>query len=464
MLRAKRIRVKALRVGLECAWRLIETMHGGGGSVLREIDRLQNETCVQQMRALLRRRRLVPYVGAGMSVCAGYPLLNTFIADISHATGLAPLPGRTSFHAFLKHVKQQLAEDMFRKYVDRTFGADRIPHKQLDGAITLLPRLQPELILTANYDCLLEHVFGDRLSVETSHTFDGLVYQVFQLSALDAARPLLIKLHGSVGRAEGFVLTSDEYERAYRHPGKTKQLLSRLFTSHSCLFLGSSLQPDDAPVMVLSALRRRLGVFAQQHYAVRPSPPTEQLRIEEQDRLTGLNVNVVWYQDADHDAAIAEILESLAAAFDRPLAPSPATGAVVSSVSLPFSPLRHLAESGASARANRNGHIWSGTLAQLAQLASLDDLVIDRAPDVDGQASGALLVRTARGRLSPGETTEVLVPPAWGPKNLAYLLPRREFRNHAIRAFGLEVDAERSTVVLRLYDEPLLTVRVQASN
>lgn len=92
------------------------------------------------------------------------------------------------------------------------------------------------VVLTTNYDPLLERAYGDGVEVYTPWDGDDL------LEALSKRKPLILKLKGTLERPDTVLLAPTQYRDAVRDSRAFAQFMSSLFVSRTILFLGASLE------------------------------------------------------------------------------------------------------------------------------------------------------------------------------------------------------------------------------
>lgn len=107
---------------------------------------------------------------------------------------------------------------------------------QWRNEISLLKQLNPQAIITTNYDTLLEKIFPK---------YEPIVGQqvINQKKATDIGH--ILKIHGSVDELESIVIESDDYEKFSK---KQIYLIAKLFTyfmEHPIIFIGYSLTDDN---------------------------------------------------------------------------------------------------------------------------------------------------------------------------------------------------------------------------
>lgn len=201
-------------------------------------------TQAKELAETARDGRLVPFMGAGVSVSAGAPNWSQLLESLADAARLG-----TSEKAALKKLSNLDQADVLRSYFtdafpkssETVFGkavADAVDVKKYGLAPSLLACLPSNGAITLNYDSLFETASADAGSPRTVIPGDPPDDQVA------ASQKWLLKLHGSADKPESIVLTRDDY-LGY---SATREALSALvkahLITHHLLFVGFGLADD----------------------------------------------------------------------------------------------------------------------------------------------------------------------------------------------------------------------------
>lgn len=281
---------------------------------------LRNYDRYRDLSALMRKRAVVPVVGAGMSRDSGYPLWLEFLKTLSGGDWTSEcddLADSGDYEALASHVLAIVDVARFQEAARRVFGPDR----EVRGVVKSLPIVGASSVVTLNFDTVIERVFEDSAQPFERVFYGGQLEDAW--NSIASGEFALIKLHGDIFSPTSRVLTSEEYVRCYGprgsndHARPLPHLLRNLLRHKRMLFLGCSLGPDRI-VSVLReccADRARYEVSAEaRHYAFLPLPTTAtdpgEVRAVVERReaeLAKFQTFPVWYP-ADGHAAIETLL------------------------------------------------------------------------------------------------------------------------------------------------------------
>jgi len=188
---------------------------------------LKIEEAISRLAKSLRERTLVPFCGAGVSVCADppLPLAKEYLAkhgfeDYQWSEGIAQLVKMPRFMA-----------DFRREFGDRS----RHPSEQH----RLLACLDVPYYVTTNYDDLLEK------SIRQFHRLSDDQVGVINrndVSEVFSYRNLVIKLHGDIESNELLVLSQQQYHDRIKQSNDVDGFVKLLCSTHTVLFVGYSVK------------------------------------------------------------------------------------------------------------------------------------------------------------------------------------------------------------------------------
>ena len=141
------------------------------------IDLYDNEANFNEL--IKQVGNVVPFIGAGLSasvfptwrkylvgLCKKYELKDTLLCFDS-----------LSYEAIASKILSSINHMAFYSSLKSTFSSDRISYEKLGEAIKQLPSLFEGMVLTTNFDCALEYVYGMQ-----GIPFERIIYPSFQES------------------------------------------------------------------------------------------------------------------------------------------------------------------------------------------------------------------------------------------------------------------------------------------
>lgn len=274
------------------------TWNGGRSSL--------NSTYLEDIAQAIEGRSAVLWVGTGASMSAGAP---SWLELIEKLTEKVPKENITENDE--EWVRERLKERsliQLADYLEVALGSN------LHAAIKEIFRgLQPQsihreiaripidLILTTNFDHLIEDVFLNKPRVftpETPYLFLQELKAATREKRLDSFTtdlPMLLKLHGSIGESETLVLSSSGYRDIQHKRGRLRTLLKQLLLMRQFLFVGTSLtDPHLLGLLDEVSGDYRLNQLGP-HYAILGSSEANPARVEMLERL--YNIRALIYQD-----------------------------------------------------------------------------------------------------------------------------------------------------------------------
>jgi len=200
--------------------------------------------------------------------------------------------------ALIRHeaVQKSRLQD-FYNYI--RVAVDGKPGASFDGSAwhDAVVKLEPQLIVTTNYDKILERATGNGYS---THEFSS------DRVAGDVRRrvPTLLKIHGSVDAIEDIVLTRTDYTRLRLTGAHALGVLQALFLTRTALLVGYSLGDPDIQLLFENVLGGRNEAPA--HYML----ASDDMPGYEQDVLQySYGVTPVKYAAGSYDDALKALVE-----------------------------------------------------------------------------------------------------------------------------------------------------------
>ncbi|NDW11161.1 SIR2 family protein [Dysgonomonas sp. 520] len=274
---------------------------------LKEIDKINIFTDLVQS---IERKRIAPFVGAGLCSSLGFPTWGTALKEIVNRLEDIDLSNALELIDSFKYLDAaeillEQDETQFLNYITEKFSLRRDWDKEniVVSALKLLPAISSGCVITTNYDRVLEKVFEF-----SSKPFEGFMYGTQQqnkfVTDLIKGDRCILKLHGNVGEKESYIFSNSQYEKAYGKELDFKKplpkALRQIFISHSLLFLGCSLE-QDRTLELFKQIKDEEEFEIPDHFAFLPKPKTAKEKREKENRLLKINIKVIWYPTDEHD-------------------------------------------------------------------------------------------------------------------------------------------------------------------
>lgn len=276
-----------------------------------------NRSVYEELKNACRNGRVIPFVGAGLSVFCGYQIwpdvlrrLAKFILDTDLRTDIEAMIKRGDLLQAAQKIQDHYPRML--KELQKIIGYDKIKNcgneKLYASAAYVLPYLfQNGFVMTTNFDRVLEEVY-DRCHVKFGKIVTPLEPDI--LTQCRQANPhCLFKLHGDIGPEvhdiNRLVFTQAQYDRTYADDSPLMQELPQWFQNKILLFLGCSLAMDKTMEVLRKVTSKNPGL---EHYAILACSPAEMPnRCVE---LGKLGISAVFYPDGKHEA-VRVVLERL---------------------------------------------------------------------------------------------------------------------------------------------------------
>lgn len=255
------------------------------------------------------RRRIAPFIGAGMSYACEYPLWGDALEDIkTKVDGVDD----DAFAAAMKEYDYLAAAQLLwekddtqlKNYIRTKFSDGRLPDGDVSGPIMHLPHFCHGCVITTNFDPVIEVAFKK----VRNEQFEGYMHGVqagnkFVPKLIKGDRCIL-KLHGDAEDHDSYVFTKSQYTDAYGDGDFdfTKPLpraLRQIFVSHSMLFLGCSLETDRT-LELFKHVCEQNEFEIPSHFAILPEPNgSGETKTQKESRLLNLNIRPIWFPDSE---------------------------------------------------------------------------------------------------------------------------------------------------------------------
>jgi hypothetical protein len=291
----------------------------------RELLRFDPSNVPLRLIEAAKRRNLVPLIGAGISQQAitsaegVFPSWHDLLEDLkkkAHSEGrldseeakeIDQLLNRGRFLMVAEELHHKLSSESYRSTLEEKFDP---PDAKPTEIYRALFRLKPPLILTTNYDCLLEKAYikFQKEDVDVFTYRDAPEVQRRLTSDKFARHPFIFKIHGTIKKPSEIILTESDYRELIYHQPGYRLLLSAVFLTHVVLMLGFSLK-DRELILLLEAMRESLKRRSHPDYIFLPEDAAgsvERFRLKED-----FGVHVIPYKPSRGHPEVLEFVNHL---------------------------------------------------------------------------------------------------------------------------------------------------------
>jgi len=270
---------------------------------------------------LIRRQRVAPFIGAGVSKAADYPLWGEALEYLGKniaALDEVEVKQLISENKYLEAAQKVVdaSEYQLINYVQTTFRTRYDSDKEREAIPTLfklLPRLSNGCIITTNFDCLIEEAFR----AEKAPLVDGYMHGVQQghnfVQRLLKGDRCVLKLHGDASQPGTYVFTEEQYKTAYGdgvidYSNQLPKALRQIYISNSLLFLGCSLAHDKT-LELFKEVKDGCQFEIPDHFAIISEPETIAVKQATEDRLLDIKIRPIWYKSDNHHVMATKLVE-----------------------------------------------------------------------------------------------------------------------------------------------------------
>jgi hypothetical protein len=177
----------------------------------------EQQSVFQDLVVAIKRYRVAPFIGAGMSCDCKLPLWGAALEQMAKKIDGIDLPevqDCISKFEYLKVAQVLWEKDAYqvKNFIRSRFAEGRIENGTVKGPISLLPRFSHGCIITTNLDPVVEMVIG-------RGNLEGYMHGMQQgnkfVSKLIKGDRCILKLHGDAEDHDSYVFTAQQYEQAY---------------------------------------------------------------------------------------------------------------------------------------------------------------------------------------------------------------------------------------------------------
>lgn len=198
------------------------------------------------------------FVGAGVSMGAGYPSWAKLLAEVGEELGVHS----GDLHDLAALAQWSIQESGGATRVRNVIKEQIAVEYPVPVTLEIIARLPVKSIWTTNYDRLIERSFS-----AINRPLDTVSGQADLALRATPGATRLFKMHGSVERLDDVVISTDDYELYRQKRGAFLPLLQAHLSSMSMLFLGISFT-DPNVRHVLSLIRESFTSAPPEHFAI----------------------------------------------------------------------------------------------------------------------------------------------------------------------------------------------------
>ncbi|MDM3871377.1 SIR2 family protein [Porticoccus sp. W117] len=266
----------------------------------------RNEERFLQLVGELRQKTVVPFVGAGISVAAGFPTWKDHLRQQGKTAGIANgkvenLLEAGKYEQVIHTIEEKLNADVFAQEIRDVF------QKKLDPpeVVYLLTQLFGDTLITTNYDQLIETAYQN-INAKPVQLINATVAE----ERPDGQSLSVVKLHGHINIPQRCIISANQYDLAYGQ-GEVDlslpipKLLGHHYRNSSLLFLGCSLN-NDRTIQVFRKVKGQMpDVDRPQHFSIEQAPNDVNELTQRNASLLELGITPIWYEQGNYESVEA---------------------------------------------------------------------------------------------------------------------------------------------------------------
>lgn len=264
----------------------------------------------------LKKDRCAVFVGAGLSVGAGYPTWGQLLTSLiikAEARNYIDTNKKIELEEMAKTTGKWLmvAQELSDIYTQPGFQNEIVLIIESISATPteahkLITQIPFKFVLTTNYDQLIENAYFPKFNsipkifthADVADFADSLWKQDF----------FILKAHGSVQKKSTIILTEKDYRTVIYSSTGYRAILAAVFTTKTILFVGFSLS-DPEIQLLLSSLHNAFQGSGVYHYAL--VPRTEFSATEASHWRKNYNVECIVYEPSTGHPEVETFLRNI---------------------------------------------------------------------------------------------------------------------------------------------------------
>lgn len=271
----------------------------------------RNDRRFNQLIGLLEENLVVPFIGAGISVSAGFPTWANHLRQQGRTAGIPTKKIETlissgQFEQIISDIEAHHGRDTFAQEIRDAFSKSG----SIQDITLLISELFRDTLITTNYDRLLEQVYDTG-----AEPFVQVINGTAAMEAPINEMVTVIKLHGDIRNPRRCILGKAQYDQAYGEDEldidrPIPKLLKYYFKSSSLLFVGCSLN-NDRTIQVFKAIKDAAGDFDfPQHFSIEQAPESLTELTMRNSELLRYGITAIWYPKGQYDLIEAILLHA----------------------------------------------------------------------------------------------------------------------------------------------------------
>lgn len=285
---------------------ILNQTHDNAKNYLIETDQKNDFYLLVQS---IKKKRVAPFVGAGLSAPCKYPLWGTALKKfLNHKCGydynttdpvLLQIAERIDAYDYIEAAQLISAfnRSLLDAFISREFSIS--DDTRIVGPLNILPEITDGCVITTNFDELIEKCFANK-----HRPFEGYMHGIqtqnqFAAKLIQSERCIL-KLHGHYNSPSTYIFSKDQYNAAYGdstidYTRPIAKVLRQIFVSHSLLFLGCSLELDRTLELFRDVVNSS-AFDVPNHFAFLPEISDTAKRIAKESLLSSAQIRPIWYK------------------------------------------------------------------------------------------------------------------------------------------------------------------------
>lgn len=272
------------------------------------LSKYNNASKFRVLKNKFKENKILPFVGAGLSISSGYEGWTSFLYQLRADTSISKLDldlliSRGEYEKAAQVLFENMPSNSFNEAISNEYHYNH----EIVGTVQYLPYIFQASVVTTNFDNVIKRIY-DAANKPFSETILGGDGEELR-RLLNSEDKLLIKLHGKANSGRKRILTESEYNAFYEDSNILKDCIKTI-CSNSLLFLGCSLSIDRT-IKTMVELYTELRENSVPHYAFL-ALKDEDKRLAKRDELALANIHPIWYDGNDiHDECIEALLVKL---------------------------------------------------------------------------------------------------------------------------------------------------------